>query len=488
MLSHKQFRLCLGLLVVLVALPLVPARAQTVSNFVTITPCRIADTRDSRYSANGLGPPFMSAHTTRNFKVLASPCRVPSTAVAYSLNITVIPHGPMPYLTVWPAGQPQPEVSTVNSYSGAVAANAAVVPAGKAGDISIYVEGETEVLIDVNGYYTQYISPIVNSTTVQQITQQIVQSVSLPTILAQSSAGYQSVALGTGASSLGTQNTAIGWNALGVISNGVGNSAFGTAALASNVDGGNNVAVGLGALANNASGSANVAVGTNSLLNNRLMGGNVAIGFQSMFSSASGEKNTAIGFDSLFTNNAGLNNIAIGYRAGYNVNNGDNIEIGSEGDQSDARTIRIGKQNLQTRTYIAGIRGDNTSGISGGTYVMVDANGMLGIQSSSRRYKEDIRGIGFDSARILRLHPVQFRYKKPAADGTKPLQYGLIAEEVEKIYPNLVERNAAGQIETVRYQELPALLLQQIKIQQEMIESLTARVKALEFSTGAGKK
>ena len=485
--SCKQFRFCLSVLWGLFGWQLIPARAQTVANFVTITPCRIVDTRDARYNPNGLGQPLLRAQTARNFNILASPCNVPSTAVAYSFNFTVVPHGPLPYLTVWPAGQPQPEVSTLNSYSGAVAANAAVVPAGTGGAISVYVEGETDLLIDVNGYFTQYTAPVVNSTTVQQITQQIVQSVSLPTILAQSSAGFQSVALGNGASSVGTQNTAVGYNALGKISNGVGNTAFGAGALASNGDGGNNVAVGLGALSHNASGSANIAIGTNSLLNNGIMSGNVAIGFESMFTSVGGENNTAIGFHSLFTNNGGLNNIAIGYKAGYNVDNGDNIEIGNEGDGSDARTIRIGKQDLQTRTYIAGIRGTGTTGVSGGTCVMVDANGMLGIQSSSRRYKEDIREIGQNGNRILQLRPVQFHYKKPAADGTKPLQYGLIAEEVDEVYPELVERNAAGQIETVRYQELPALLLQQIQQQQKLIASLQQRVKALE-SPGARKE
>ena len=118
--------------------------------FYPVTPCRVADTRN----ANGpFGGPIMSAGSTRSFAIPASACNIPSTAVAYSLNITVVPPGPLTYLTAWPTGAAQPYVSTLNSYNGAVVANAAIVPAGTGGQISIYVSDATNVIIDINGYF-----------------------------------------------------------------------------------------------------------------------------------------------------------------------------------------------------------------------------------------------------------------------------------------------------------------------------------------------
>ena len=118
--------------------------------FYPLTPCRAADSRN----ANGpFGGPIMSAGTTRNFTIPQSACNIPSTAQAYSLNITVVPPAPLSYLTVWPTGQTQPYVSTLNSLNGAILANAAIVPAGANGAISIYVSDATNVIIDINGYF-----------------------------------------------------------------------------------------------------------------------------------------------------------------------------------------------------------------------------------------------------------------------------------------------------------------------------------------------
>jgi hypothetical protein len=95
----------------------------------------------------------MDGGTTRAFAIPASGCAVPSTAVAYSLNVTVVPDGPLSYLTAWPTGSAQPFVSTLNSFDGSVVANAAIVPAGTSGAISIYVTGPTHVILDINGYF-----------------------------------------------------------------------------------------------------------------------------------------------------------------------------------------------------------------------------------------------------------------------------------------------------------------------------------------------
>lgn len=463
----------------LLALTVSAAHGQTVSNYVTVNPCRLIDTRDARYNNGGLGQPSLPAKSNRDFDILASACAIPPAAVAYSLNITVVPRGPLPYLSIWPTGQPQPEVSTLNSFSGAVAANAAVVPAGSGGKVSIYVDGPTDVIVDINGYYTAYVAPqpMTIQQITQQITQQVVQSVALPTILAQSSSGYGSLAIGNGASSVGELNTAIGFNTLKSVGTGKANIALGPSALASNSQGNNNIAVGSSALTANASGSANIAIGTNALLNNGLEDSNIAIGHEALIDSTNGQKNTAVGFQALWKTNIGSNNIALGYRAGYEVRQSNNIEIGNIGDSTDAQTIRIGTPGSQTRAFMAGITGNS---LASSAVVYVDSNGQLGIFGSSQRFKEDVEDLPAQDHRLAQLRPVQFRYKQPAADGSKPLQYGLIAEEVEAIYPELVVHDAEGKPLTVAYQELPALLLQQVQLQQKTIADLEARLAALE--------
>lgn len=115
--------------------------------FHTVTPCRVADTR-----VPGLGYPTMNSGETRDFLVVTK-CGIPEGAKAFSLNVTVVPEGALAYLTLWPAGDAQPYVSTLNSFLGRVAANAAIVPASPAGAISVYVTNRTEVILDINGYF-----------------------------------------------------------------------------------------------------------------------------------------------------------------------------------------------------------------------------------------------------------------------------------------------------------------------------------------------
>ena len=122
-------------------------------DFYPVPPCRVADTRTGAGFTGAFGPPSMAAGTERSFPIPASPCGIPSTAVAYSLNFTVVPPGPLGFLTTWPAGQPMPNVSTLNSYTGTVVANAAIVPAGAGGAISVFVNSATDVLFDINGYF-----------------------------------------------------------------------------------------------------------------------------------------------------------------------------------------------------------------------------------------------------------------------------------------------------------------------------------------------
>jgi hypothetical protein len=123
--------------------------------FYPVTPCRVADTRSVGGSGltGAFGPPQLAAGATRSYPVLSSSCGVPATAQAYSLNLTVVPPGPMFYLTAWPTGETIPGVSTLNDLSGAILANAAIVPAGANGAIDIFVSDATNVIIDINGYF-----------------------------------------------------------------------------------------------------------------------------------------------------------------------------------------------------------------------------------------------------------------------------------------------------------------------------------------------
>ena len=121
--------------------------------FYKLPPCRVADTRNSSYP-QGLGPPSLPARTPRNFPVLSSPCGIPSNAAAYSLNVTAVPYGSLIYLTVWPTGENQPYVATLNAPTGTVTGNAAIVPAGSGGEISAFsYDVTTDLVIDIDGYF-----------------------------------------------------------------------------------------------------------------------------------------------------------------------------------------------------------------------------------------------------------------------------------------------------------------------------------------------
>jgi len=118
--------------------------------FYPVTPCRVADTRNA---SGPFGGPSMSAGSTRNFAIASSACNIPTAALAYSLNVTVVPRAGLQYLTIWPTGQTQPNVSTLNSLNGAILANAAIVPAGSGGAVSVFVTDATDLVVDINGYF-----------------------------------------------------------------------------------------------------------------------------------------------------------------------------------------------------------------------------------------------------------------------------------------------------------------------------------------------
>jgi hypothetical protein len=196
----------------------------------------------------------------------------------------------------------------------------------------------------------------------------------------------------------------------------------------------------------------------------------MASGYQALFANTTGSNNTASGYYALGNNTTGSGNIAIGSTAGANSGSGsNNIDIGNVGTSNDNGAIRIGTPGTQTSTFIAGIYGSMT-GLQG-VNVVVDVNGNLGTVSSSRRYKEDIQDMADASDGLMQLRPVTFRYKQAYEDGSKPVQYGLIAEEVEEVYPDLVARSADGQVESVRYQLLDPMLLNELQKQHATIDA-----------------
>jgi len=273
---------------------------------------------------------------------------------------------------------------------------------------------------------------------------------------------------------------------------GVNNTAIGTDALAGIVNGGENVAIGLEPLFNAASAHFNVAIGRQALFSTIYGLNNIAIGNYAMENTVGnnaldGVENTAVGVNALNANTTGSRNIALGKDAGNAPTNpSDGIFIGNAGVSGDNATIKIGTQGTQTSAYIAGIYSQSVDSMSGAA-VSVDINGKLGTTLSSRRYKYDIETMPDMSTMLGKLRPVTFHYKKPQHDGSHPLEYGLIAEEVADVFPSLAVLNKDGTPETVKYQLLPSFLLagwqaqqKTIAAQSEKIEALEARLRRLE--------
>ena len=275
----------------------------------------------------------------------------------------------------------------------------------------------------------------------------------------------------------GCCNTAVGSQVMASNTQGANNVAVGDSALSNSTIGNENTAVGSLALERNSSGSNNTAVGQQVLARNTTGGTNTAMGWAALSSNVSGGSNIAVGYAALGNNTTGNENIAIGSFAGNQISeiNSNNIDIGSGGAFNDNGAIRIGDSLLQTSFFAAGIRGVTTTN-NDALPVVIDSAGQLGTVSSSRRFKEDIQDMADSSRGLMQLRPVTFRYKQPYADGSKPTQYGLIAEEVAEVYPDLVARSADGQIESVKYQVLDSMLLNEVQRQQSEIRSQQSEI------------
>jgi hypothetical protein len=266
----------------------------------------------------------------------------------------------------------------------------------------------------------------------------------------------------------GNNNTANGVDALASNGNGGNNTANGFDALFSNTTGNNNTADGGAALQNNATGRNNTADGFQALSNNTIGSNDAGSGVNALFSNTTGNLNVAVGVNSLLHNTTGSSNIALGFNAGSNLTIGNsNIDIGNAGIAAEANTVRLGTQGTQRRTFIAGISGTAVSGLT----VVVNASGQVGVAASSERFKDEIKPMNKASEAILALEPVTFRYKRDI-DPDHVLQFGLVAEEVAKVNPNLVARDTKGEVYAVRYGAVNAMLLNEFLKEHRKVEQL----------------
>ena len=297
----------------------------------------------------------------------------------------------------------------------------------------------------------------------------------------------------------GASNTAIGFAALGSNTTGDFNTAIGFAPLGSNTTGDFNTAEGSGALLLNTTGSSNTANGNNALFHNTAGFQNVATGVQALFSNTTGFHNEAAGFQALLSNTTGnhntadgdnalvhnttgiLNtavgghaldqnitgssNVALGFQAGFNITGNGNVCIGQNivGVAGESNVTRIG--NIGSTAQANGV------------FVTVGAGGKLGFQVSSRRYKDDIKPMDKASEALFALKPVSFRYKREIDPARSP-DFGLIAEDVATVNPDLVARDEDGKIVTVRYQAVNAMLLNEFLKEHRKVEELTKEFQA----------
>jgi hypothetical protein len=265
----------------------------------------------------------------------------------------------------------------------------------------------------------------------------------------------------------GASNSAFGASALIANTTGGSNAAFGDSALKDNTTGAKNDAFGASALTANSTGANNAAFGDSALKSNTMGAFNAAFGFQTLFANTTGASNSAFGDGALSGLTIGDFNIAIGNGAGVSLTSGSaNIYIGNLGVGTESNTIRIGDPVAATSTFIAGIFGTIDAG---GTSVFVNSSGQLGTFASSRRFKQEIVDMAGESDLLMKLRPVAFYYK-PQYDDTHTRQYGLVAEEVAQVSPELVVFDKDGVPQTVRYHFVNAMLLNEVQKQRQLVE------------------
>ena len=335
----------------------------------------------------------------------------------------------------------------------------------------------------------------------------------LTTGAANTAAGWRSLF----ATSTGSFNTGVGAGTL-TLNNADSNTAVGTAALLLNTTGIENTAVGTAALVHNDTSQQNTATGAFALSNHVSGNANTAIGANALFNDTTGQVNTAIGSGALFTVNNGFNgsfNTAVGAGALANNTNADNTAVGASalggntsghdntavgvsalsGNTTGSNNIAIGApaagQGVSTASHVIvigtqGGNNDNSCWIGqifgasspSGSAVFVDANDRLGTVTSSKRFKEDIKAMDKASGALFALKPVSFHYKKEF-DPARTSQFGLVAEDVEKVNPDLVVRDKEGKAYSVRYDQVNAMLLNEFLKEHRKVEKLEATVADL---------
>jgi endosialidase-like protein len=424
-----------------VAADTIPANALV---FVGMAPCRVLDTRNGSGFIPPFGPPSLIGGTSRSFPIQASTtCTIPSIAQAYSFNITVVPAGFLDYITVWPSGQLQPFASTLNGYVGTVIANAAIVPAGTGGSIDVFASQNTDLIVDINGYY----APQSGITLTQG-------SAGTPSMsffgdpgtgIFSSGGGTLNIATSgtnrltvrsdgdldlTGSirrngalwlHSLGTANTGVGLGTLPV-NTGQSNTATGTSALGFNTGGSFNTATGGSALQFNTTGNSNTATGFEALISNSVGFHNVGTGFEALDQNMSGFQNTAIGFQALFSNTSGSGNTGAGWSAGGNNTTGtNNTFIGFQANPSGG-----GLTNATAIGNNAVVNASNKIRLGNDSVTVLEAKVGLTV-TSDKNEKENFRsvnaedvlkklaGVSVPSWNYIGNDPKQFRHYGPMA-------------------------------------------------------------------------
>ena len=287
----------------------------------------------------------------------------------------------------------------------------------------------------------------------------------------------------------GYDNTGIGFQALSANTTGWQNTAVGRSALASNTTGFSNVAMGAYAMQNSnsgantalgyrtlvaASGGLNTAVGSEALSLNTTGYSNTAVGRSALYANLRGIDNVALGQEALSQNENGSYNIAIGFQAGQAITGDNNIAIGNPGVSDESNTIRIGTEGTHTKTYLAGVK-DTPLAHGAALAIGITADGQLGVRASSARFKEDIHPMDKASEAILDLKPVTFRYKKELDPKGAP-QFGLVAEEVAKVDPDLIVADKQNKPFTVRYEEVNTMLLNEFLKEHRKVQELEATI------------
>jgi len=293
----------------------------------------------------------------------------------------------------------------------------------------------------------------------------------------------------------GTYNTAVGWLSLGSNTTGPFNTAIGAGALFANATAESNTATGTGALFSHTIGNANTATGTFALFSDTTGQVNTATGASALFSNTSGSFNTANGLSALGANTTGSDNTANGAQAlASNIGGNDNTAVGLDAlvnNTTGSNNIALGSfagQSVSMASHVIciGVQGADTSNscfigqifgatAAGGSAVFIDANNKLGTVTSSKRFKEDIKPMDKASEALFSLEPVTFRYKKEI-DPAGTSQLGLVAEDVEKVNPQLVVRDKEGKPYSVRYDQVNAMLLNEFLKAHRKVQELEATV------------